>query len=87
MNNHVIFGVHVTDRLQHASAVQALFTEYGRHIRTRVGLHDVSGDLCQPGGVVLLDLVGDEAKLAEFYEKLGQIEGIEVQKLVFTHTH
>ena len=50
--------MHITDRVKDAAKVQKVFTEYGCNIKTRVGLHDVAGDVCAPGGVVILELVG-----------------------------
>ena len=84
-SKHIILGVHVTDRLQKAVEVQKLFSEYGCHIKTRLGLHEVGPDVCSPQGVVLLELFGDEAKCFELKDKLGAIEGIEVQQMVFDH--
>jgi hypothetical protein len=44
MNDHLILGIHVTDRVQKAGEVQQLFTEYGCNIKTRLGLHEVAQD-------------------------------------------
>lgn len=82
---HIILGVHVTDRLHKAVEVQRLFSEYGCHIKTRLGLHEVGADVCSPQGVVLLELFGDEAKCAELKDRLDAIDGIEVQQMVFDH--
>ncbi len=82
---HIIVGVHVTDRLKNAAAVQALFTEYGCHIKTRLGLHEVTGSSCGPNGLVVLELVGDEAKCRELSARLGAIQGIEIKEMVFEH--
>jgi hypothetical protein len=37
---HIILGVHITDRIHHVHAVQNLLTEYGCSVRTRLGLHE-----------------------------------------------
>ena len=86
MKKHFILGVHITDRLKNAVEVQKLFTEFGCHIKTRVGLHDVKDDFCSSRGVVVLELVGDENRCQELADKLHQIEGVEVQKMVFDHS-
>ena len=39
-DQHIILGVHITDRLKNAVEVQKVFTEYGCNIKTRIGLHD-----------------------------------------------
>src|SRR5208283_2494085 len=56
--DHVILGIHVTDRLRKAGEVQKVFTEYGRHIKTRLGLHEVADTVGNGEGVVLLEIVG-----------------------------
>jgi len=84
-DKHLILGIHITDRLTKASAVQALFTEYGCHIKTRLGLHPVDQNYCSPQGVVLLEIFGDEAVCDEVAAKLAAVEGVEVQKMVFGH--
>ena len=83
--SHIIFGVHVTDRITRAADVQDLFTKYGCNIKTRIGLHQVSGEHCSPGGVILLEMFGDEATCYELRDKLGSIDGIEVKEMVFSH--
>jgi hypothetical protein len=82
---HIIIGLHVTDRLQHAAEVQKVFTEYGRNIKTRLGLHEEQGDFCSGGGVVILEMIGDTATIDGMISKLEKIEGIEAQKMVFSH--
>ena len=85
INKHIILGVHISDRFKNAADVQKLFTEFGCHIKTRIGLHDVSDDQCSPRGVVLLEMIGNEGRCLELADKLNTIEGIEVQKMVFDH--
>ena len=84
-NDHVILGIHVTDRLQHATDVQKVFTEYGCNIKTRLGLHEAGETFCSPQGVVLLELVGDPGVWQGMKAKLQAIEGIEVKEIVFSH--
>lgn len=82
---HLICGVHITDRLQHAMEVQDILTGYGRYIRTRLGLHEVGEESSSPNGVLLLEFIGEETKFQEFALKLGKIEGVEVKQMVFDH--
>jgi len=84
MEQHIILGVHITDRLKNAAEVQRLFSEYGCNIKTRLGLHEVH-NVCSPNGVVILEMYGDEKVCFELAEKLAAIRGIEVQKMVFKH--
>jgi hypothetical protein len=82
---HEILGVHITERLTRAGTVQAVFTEFGCNIRTRVGLHDTDGTVCSPSGVVLLEVIGPPSDCEALMARLGAIEGVEVQRMVFTH--
>ncbi len=83
--DHLIIGIHILDRVKIVGQMQQIFTEYGCHIKTRLGLHDVSEEYCSATGVVLLEMFGDDAKLADFEAKINAIDGIEVQKMVFKH--
>ena len=85
MDKHIILGVHITDRIKHVAAVQALLTDYGCSIKTRIGLHEASTKECSPNGLIILELVDDTAGADEFAGKLSSIEGVEVQKMVFDH--
>jgi len=84
MEQHIILGVHITDRLKNAAEVQRLFSEYGCNIKTRLGLHEVH-NVCSPNGVVILEMYGDEKVCFDLADKLAAIQGIEVQKMVFKH--
>jgi hypothetical protein len=83
-DQHIILGVHITERLTKAQEVQYLFSEYGSNIKTRLGLHEVE-NANSPNGLVLLEMFGEEARCLELAEKLDAIPGIEVQKMIFNH--
>jgi hypothetical protein len=82
---HIILGVHITGRVQHVPDVQNLFTEYGCSIKTRLGLHEASDDVCSPNGLILLEMAGPEAPIFELAHRLEAVEGIEVQQMIFEH--
>lgn len=83
--NHFILGIHITDRLKEAVSVQKVLTEYGGHIKTRLGLHEIEPGGASPQGIVLLEVVGDDQLCEGLAGKLAAIEGIEVQRMVFRH--
>lgn len=85
VKKHIILGVHITDRLRRATAVQQVFTDYGCHIKTRLGLHETGENFCSANGLVLLEIVGPDKIAREMQRKLGAIRGIEVQRMVFVH--
>ena len=82
---HIIYGVHITDRLHHVSQVQDLLTKYGCNIKTRLGLHETSDKFCSPNGMLILEMIGDEKTCRELYEKLNAVEGVEVKEIIFEH--
>jgi len=84
-DEHIILGIHITDRLKNAVGVQKVFTEYGCNIKTRVGLHDVNADVCSPSGVVLIEFFGSDTDADAMMAKLDAVEGVHVQKMVFGH--
>jgi len=84
MFRHYILGVHITDRLQNAAPVQGLLTEYGTHIKTRLGLHDLETATPGPQGLLLLELVDGKACEA-LASRLKAITGVDVQQMVFDH--
>jgi len=83
--DHVILGVHVTDRMHHAGELQRVLTEFGANIKTRLGLHEMAEDRPSSMGLVLLEVVGDGPVLARMKTQLGAIKGLEVKEMVFTH--
>jgi len=86
MDKHIIYGVHITDRLHHVSQVQKVLSEYGCHIKTRLGLHEVSETICAASGVLILEMFGDEGKCDEMLSKINGIEGVEAQSMIFDHS-
>jgi hypothetical protein len=84
-DDHIILGIHVSDRLKNAVDVQKVFTDYGCNIKTRIGLHDVDASACSPSGVVLIEFFGTEAEATAMMAKLNEVEGVVVQKMVFGH--
>lgn len=84
-HSHVIIGVHVTERTKHVPEVQKVLTEFGCNIKTRLGLHEASENVCSPSGLILLECVCSGTECVQMMVKLGAIEGVEVQKMVFNH--
>ncbi len=83
--DHLIFGVHITDRLVKASEVQKCLSEYGCNIKTRLGLHEVSSEFCSTNGLLILEMFGDLGKCRELETKLNAVEGVEVKSMQFKH--
>jgi hypothetical protein len=82
---HIILGIHVANRPNHVPQVQALLTEYGCSIRTRIGLHDTGTGFCSPNGLILLEMTDDESRANELMKKLNAVDGVEVKQMTFDH--
>ncbi len=78
-----ILGVLITDRQKEAGKVQNVLTTYGCSIKTRLGLHEVTDDVCSTSGLLLLELTGDVHEMDKLEKELMAIEGTQTQKMVF----
>jgi hypothetical protein len=85
MEQHVIIGIHITNRVKHVPEVQKVLTKFGCSIKTRLGLHEAGKDHCSPNGLVLIEFVGAAPEADEMMAALDKIEGVETQKMVFGH--
>ena len=83
--DHNIVAIHVTDRLSKAQTVQALLTEFGNHIKTRLGLHEFEPDSPGPNGILILEMIGGATPCQSLMAKLNEIAGIEAKLINFTH--
>ncbi len=81
MDKHIIVGVHIVDRKKHAVDVQKVFTELGREIKTRLGIHD---DICEENGLILLEMA-DTPETVRMIDQLSAIEGVDCQTMQFHH--
>jgi hypothetical protein len=82
-NERWIIGINVTDRVNEAEKVQATLTKFGCSIKTRLGLHEVTNNYCDEGGLILVELTGDLVECEKLENELRKIEKLEVQKMVF----
>ena len=84
-SDHIIAVVHVTDRVKQAGLVQKKLTAYGANIKTRIGLHELSGRAAASNGLIILELVGATARCNRITSELNAISGVEVKLLTFSH--
>ena len=78
-----ILGVLITNREKEVGTVQSILTRFGCSIKTRLGLHEISTDLCSPCGLILLELLGDTAEMDNLENELKQLTGVQIRKMVF----
>lgn len=80
-NCSTIMAVLQENRTETAPKVQDVLTEFGCHIRVRLGLHDAAIDQCSNTGLILLQLCGKEVPVKELEEKLTAIEHVKVKSM------
>jgi len=78
-----IIGLLITDRIKEAGRVQELLTRHAGIIKSRLGFHEVSEDVCSRTGVIVLQLSGEPERFDRFEEELKEVGGVEIQHMVF----
>jgi len=85
MNKTVVFGILLSKRTDSAPKFQEIITKHGCIINTRIGLHHASKSSCPLGGVILLDLIGEDQEIQALENDLKTLPEIQIQKMGFTH--
>jgi hypothetical protein len=78
-----IIGINIQDRHKEAGLVQEILTRYGCSIRTRLGLHGVCNEECSSGGLLLLQLIPDDAEARLLIQALQKVPGVVVKEMEF----
>ena len=76
-----IMAIIQENRVETASKVQDLLTEYGCNIRVRLGLHDAALGVCTNNGLILLQLCGEENLNQELEQKLQSVPNVKVKTM------
>lgn len=77
MTYHLLL-VKIASRSQAAQKVQQILTEFGCHIRTRLGIHEASPTFCAEDGLILLELRGGREETQPLEEALSRVPGVTV---------
>ena len=83
MSKTVVFGVLLGKRVDTAPKFQEIITRHGCIINTRIGLHHAIKGSCPLGGVILLDLVGDDSEIQALEDDLKTLPDVQIQKMSF----
>ncbi|WP_246105465.1 hypothetical protein [Sporomusa termitida] len=59
--------------------MQDILTNYGCHIRVRLGLHDADRDQCTNSGIILLQMCADQKVIAEFEQALNRVPHVKTK--------
>ncbi|WP_367327539.1 hypothetical protein [Lentimicrobium sp.] len=78
-----ILGISVSNQRKVAEKVQKILTTYGCSIRTRLGLNETDDDT-ESGGLILLELIGDENEWTRLESELSAIEHTELKRMDFS---
>jgi len=83
MNERIIIGLNVSNRMKNALDLQKLFSEFGCNIKTMLGMHDVNDNTCSPAGLILLKVFGGNEVAKKMIDKFNAIEGVDAQMMRF----
>lgn len=83
MGKTTVLGILLRKRTITATAFQEILSRHGCNIKTRIGLHTASDNICSPDGVILLDVIGDDADINKLEQDLRNVDGADIQKMVF----
>ena len=70
------------NREESATRMQQLLTDFGCYIKVRLGLHDVPADVCSPSGLIVLEVVAENAQIEELVDQLNSLADITAQMVV-----
>jgi hypothetical protein len=76
-----VMGISINLRTAHAPSVQSVLTKYGCLIKVRLGLHDTDENSCSEQGIVLIQLIGDDAEIEALKQELLAIDGVKVNTM------
>lgn len=85
MQKTMILGILVFDRIKEAGKTQQVLTQHAATIRSRLGFHELSEDVCSRLGTILLVLQGQPEEWKKLEDDLLGIGGIEIQKMKFDY--
>lgn len=83
MNEKRIIGINVLDRIKEAGRTQKVLTKYAKSIKTRLGFHELTDDVCSRNGFIILELTGKNSEWDNLENELNEIGGINIQKMSF----
>ena len=81
MNKRDVVALLISTRNETAVNVQKILTAWGCMIKTRLGIHDGVLDKCSQTGLVLLEMIGEDAKIDEFVRKLNLVKGASAKRI------
>jgi hypothetical protein len=78
-----ILGINVFDRIKEAGRAQKILSKYAPSIKTRLGFHELTADVCSRTGFIILELKGDPSKWDLLETELYEVGGLNLQRMSF----
>ncbi len=78
-----VLGLQVFDRIKEAGRTQSVLSRYAHCIRTRLGFHELTSEVCSRDGFIILELAGDSGEWDKLQKELGDIGGLNLQVMSF----
>ena len=83
MNELRVLGIQVFDRIKEAGRTQSVLSRYAHCIRTRLGFHELTSEVCSRDGFIILELTGESGDWDKLQEELDGIGGLNLQVMSF----
>ena len=80
-----IIGLLITDRIKEAGKTQEVLSRFAPVIKSRLGFHEVTEQVCSRVGFILLNVSGPKEECDHLEGELNGIDGLELQKMVFNY--
>lgn len=81
-----VLGLQVFDRIKEAGRTQAVLSRYAHCIRTRLGFHELTSEVCSRDGFIILELAGSSEEWDRLQAELADIGGINIRVMSFDLT-
>ena len=78
-----VLGINVFDRIKEAGRAQNVFSKYAHCIRTRLGFHELSSEVCSRNGFIILELAGERGDWDKMEKELSEIGGLDIRVMSF----
>jgi hypothetical protein len=82
-----ILGLNVYDRIKEAGRTQSVLSKYGHCIRTRLGFHELTTEVCSRNGFIILELARGRDDWDRLEKELSAIGGVNLQVMSFDLTN
>jgi len=67
------------NRVSNAASFQQVLTDNGCKIKARLGLHEVSDNLCATDGLIILQPYGKKEEIENLVQELNRLEGVKAK--------